>query len=360
MNPNKGYRDPARVKAVLDKIYEIADRPVTLMEVCGTHTMAIFRHGIRKLLPANVKLISGPGCPVCVTSHKAVDEAVAIALEPNVIFTTFGDMMRVPGSRISLAQAKASGADVRIVYSPLEAVTLAQSNPDKEVVFFAIGFETTSPTIAASVLTAEELAVNNFSILGYLKTIPNALRVLLSSEEVKIDGLICPGHVSAVIGSEPYEFVAREFGIPAVIAGFEPLDILQSIYMILWQLKANLAKVEIQYRRGVPKEGNLHAMEVLRQVFEPADEYWRGLGIIPGTGLRLKDAYQKFNAKVKFNVEVPDQPEPKGCRCGEVLRGAITPLECPLFAKVCTPEKPVGACMVSVEGTCAAYYKYGR
>lgn len=359
MNLNKEYRDPERIKRVLDNIYKLVNQPVTLMEVCGTHTMAIFRHGIGQILPEEIKLLSGPGCPVCVTSHKAIDEGIELALKPNVIFTTFGDMIRVPGSRESLAQTKARGADVRIVYSPLEAVELAKNNPDKEVVFFAIGFETTSPTIAISVITAQELNLDNFSIIGSHKTIPHALRTLLSSKEIKIDGLICPGHVSAIIGKKPYEFVAEEFHIPSVITGLEPLDILQGIYMILKQLKTGKPLVEIQYKRGVPEEGNPHALKMLYQVFESTDDYWRGIGIIPGTGLGLKKDYQRFDAKAKFNIHVSEVAEPKGCRCGEVLRGVITPQDCGLFRKVCTPEKPVGACMVSVEGTCAAYYKYG-
>lgn len=355
----KKFRDPAKVKALLEKIQQFEGPPVSLMEVCGTHTMAIFRYGIKGVLPSWIRLLSGPGCPVCVTSYRAIDTAIEMACRPGVIFTTFGDMIRVPGSSTGLSGAKAQGADVRVIYSPLEAVNLARKNPAKEIIFFAIGFETTAPVIAAAVLNAREQGLENFSILGTNKTIPQALKVLLTGSDVKVDGLICPGHVSTIIGSNPYEFIPRELGIPAVITGFEPVDILQGIYLLLGQIKRNAPRVEIQYRRGVTKEGNPHALEMIDQVFETVDDYWRGLGIIPGSGLKLKEEYSYFDAARKFPVEVPEVKEPAGCRCGEVLRGAMIPLECPLFGKMCTPERPVGACMVSLEGTCAAYYKYG-
>ena len=359
-NLNKELRNPGTVKALLKKINEFGTRPVTLMEVCGTHTMAIFRYGIKDMLPSNIRLLSGPGCPVCVTSLWTIDTALEIAKQPGVIFTTFGDMVRVPGSRTSLAELKAAGIDLRIVYSPLEALQLAEENPAREVVFFAIGFETTAPTIAAAVLSSCERGINNFFILGSNKIVPQALKVLLTGSDVKVDGLICPGHVSTVIGSSQYEFIPQELGIPAVITGFEPVDILQGILLILNQIKSDVPRVEIQYRRGVDKEGNTHALALLYQVFEPADDYWRGLGEIPGTGLKIKKEYRDYDAALRFPVRVPKMKEPVGCRCGDVLRGAITPLECPLFNNSCHPEKPVGACMVSMEGICAAYYKYGK
>jgi len=358
-NLNEELRDPAKVQALLSAIRKFGSRSISLMEVCGTHTMSIFRYGIREMLPQNIKLLSGPGCPVCVTPYRAIDEAIAAAKHPNRILTTFGDMVRVPGSRMSLAQAKAEGIDLRVVYSPLDAVGLAAENQDREIIFLAIGFETTAPTIAAAVLTAEELNLKNFSIIGNNKTLPGALRVLLTSPDVKVDGLICPGHISTIIGSEPFRFIPEELGIPAVITGFEPVDILQGIYMLLTQIQKETAQVQIQYRRGASSGGNPHALKLLNQVFQSGDDNWRGFGVIPGTGLKIKKEYEHFDTLKKFNVTIPDVDDPIGCRCGDVLRGAAAPLECPMFGKACTPEKPVGACMVSTEGTCAAYYKYG-
>ncbi|RJQ39171.1 MAG: hydrogenase formation protein HypD [Nitrospiraceae bacterium] len=354
------YRDSRIAREILAEINEVSVKPAKLMEVCGTHTVSIFRHGIREILPANISLISGPGCPVCVTPNKHIDEALEICRIPNVILATFGDMMKVPGSKSSLYAEKAAGADVRVVYSTMDAIELAKENPGKEVVFFGIGFETTSPTIAAAVLRAEREGIENFSVVGAQKTIPEAIRALLADNEIGINGFILPGHVSAIIGVETYKFIAGDFRIPAVVIGFEPVDILQGILMLVRQVEEGQARVEIQYTRGVPVEGNPQAIKVLYSVFEQGDAIWRGIGKIPGTGLVLKKQYQKYDAVKKFGVQTTENKEHPGCKCGDVLRGVKTPPECGLYAKVCLPEHPVGPCMVSVEGTCAAFYRYGK
>lgn len=356
----KEYRDGTVAQEILREIKKISRKPANLMEVCGTHTVAIFRHGIRDILPENITLISGPGCPVCVTPNKHIDEALELCRRPDIMLATFGDMMKVPGSTSSLAAEKAAGADIRIVYSTMDAVELAKANPRKNVVFFGIGFETTSPTIAAAVLRAEVAGLINFFIVGAQKLIPQAIRTLLAEDEIGINGFILPGHVSAMIGVAPYEFIASEFHIPAVVIGFEPVDILQGIYMLVKQIEEGAAKVEIQYNRGVPPGGNPHAMALLDKVFEVNDALWRGIGIIPGTGLSLREQYRKYDAVKHFGVEITDDREHPGCKCGEVLRGIKTPLDCGLYGRACLPEHPVGPCMVSMEGTCAAYYKYGR
>lgn len=356
----KEYRDSAIAQEILKKIIQISGKPTKLMEVCGTHTVSIFRHGIRDILPENISLISGPGCPVCVTPNKHIDEAIELCRRSNVILTTFGDMMKVPGSRSSLAAEKAEGADIRIVYSTMDAVDLAAENPDKEVVFFGIGFETTSPTIAVAILRAEREGRRNFSVVGSNKLIPQAIRTLLAEDEIGINGFILPGHVSSIIGLQPYQFIAAEFGIPAVVIGFEPVDILQGIYMLVRQIEDGTAKIEVQYNRSVPPQGNPHAMDILFKVFEVDDALWRGIGSIPGTGLKLREEYRMFDAVRKFDIVITDDREHPGCKCGQVLRGVITPPDCGLFGKACLPEHPVGPCMVSVEGTCAAYYKYGK
>ncbi|ADG82162.1 hydrogenase formation protein HypD [Thermincola potens] len=355
----KEFRDSDVARAFIRKIRDISKKDVKLMEVCGTHTVSIFRHGIRDVLPPNIKLISGPGCPVCVTPNRQIDEALELCKIPGLIMTTFGDMMKVPGSYSSLAKEKARGTDIRIVYSTMDAVKLAQENPTREVVFFGIGFETTSPTIAAAVLAAERLGLRNFSVVGAQKLIPEAIRALLDSNEIGINGFICPGHVSSILGVEPYRFICEEYHVPAVIVGFEPLDMLQGIYMLVKQIEAGEAKVEIQYTRGVPEHGNPRARELLFKVFEISDAEWRGIGHIPGTGLKFRREYAKYDAVAKFNIKVENAREHPGCICGEVLRGVKVPYECKLFGKACVPENPVGACMVSTEGTCAAYYKYG-
>lgn len=354
----KEFRDSETAKLLITKIRDISNKEVQFMEVCGTHTVSIFRYGIREVLPPNIKLLSGPGCPVCVTSNGVIDESIAIARLPKVILCTFGDMLKVPGSSSSLAEEKVEGRDIRIVYSTLDALKIAQENPDQQVVFFGIGFETTAPTVAASILTAQAQGIKNYSIIGSHKLIPSAMRALLSDREIKVDGFICPGHVTSIIGVAPYQFIADKFYVPAVITGFEPVDILQGIYMLVKQAEAGEAKVEIQYTRGVPEKGNPVALELLYKVFELTDANWRGIGFIPGTGIRLREEYRHFDAKNRLQYVVEALREHPGCICGDILKGLKTPLECTLFDKACQPQNPIGACMVSTEGTCAAYYKY--
>jgi hydrogenase expression/formation protein HypD len=308
-------------------------------------------------LPSNINLISGPGCPVCVTPIFYIDEIIALSRGEDFIITSFGDMMRVPGSTSTLEKEKTDGADIRIVYSTLDALQIACNNPSKKVIFMGVGFETTSPTIASAVLKAQKDEINNFAVLSVAKIMPPAMKALLEGKEVNIDGFICPGHVSTIIGSKPYTFVTTQYKVPCVICGFEPLDILQGIYMLVKQIEDGKAEVEIQYERAVKPEGNKIALDKINEVFKVVDSNWRGIGNIPLSGLEIKDKYGKFNAR-KFEVEIEETKESRGCRCGEVLRGVITPPECSLFRKVCTPENPQGACMVSTEGTCAAYYKY--
>lgn len=334
------------------------DRPIKLMEVCGTHTVAIFRHGIRDLLPKEIRLLSGPGCPVCVTSIRDVDTIIAIAGHQDAIVTTFGDMMRVPGDRQTLFQAKAEGADIRIVYSPLDALQIAERTPDRKVVFFATGFETTSPLVAGTLAEAESRGIRNFFIYSVHKTVPPALKALLNSPEVRIDGFILPGHVSTVIGLKPYAFLADDYHKPSVVTGFDAPDILNGVLMLLQQIAANRAAVENEYARVVKEEGNPRAVALLDEFFEPEDAYWRGIGTLPGSGLKLRAKYSHRDILTKYAVSVPDGREPKACSCGDVLKGIKIPTDCALFGKACTPDRPVGACMVSTEGSCAAYYKY--
>ncbi|MEW6220379.1 MAG: hydrogenase formation protein HypD [Thermodesulfobacteriota bacterium] len=348
------------IAAAIGDLVQKIGRPVRLMEVCGTHTVAIFRHGIRDLLPAGVSLLSGPGCPVCVTAIADVDRAVALARQPGVLLATFGDLLRVPGSAMSLAEARAGGAQVAVVYSPLDALELAAANPGHQVVFFATGFETTSPLIAATLLTAQERATGNFSILSVHKLVPPALRALVATPELAVDGFLLPGHVSAIIGVDPYRFIAAEGGRPAVVTGFAAADILEGIWLLLRQLAAGAARVENQYQRVVRPEGNPRALALLDAFFEPADAVWRGLGTIPASGLTLKPAYAELDASRRLPVAVPAAREPAGCDCGAILRGLKTPPDCRLFGRACTPERPVGACMVSSEGSCAAYHRYGQ
>jgi hydrogenase expression/formation protein HypD len=333
--------------------------PIRIMEVCGTHTVAIFKAGIRQLLPVSVELVSGPGCPVCVTPNEYLDKAIAYSKQPGVIIVTFGDMLKVPGSSSSLAAEKAMGADIRIVYSPMESLDIAKENLDKKIIFLAVGFETTAPIAAAVVLMAKEAAITNFYVLSAHKLVPPALRALLMAEDTQVDGFLLPGHVSAMIGMKPYEFLINEFNTPAVIAGFEPLDILQAIYMLLQQMKEGTPKLENQYGRIVPTGGNTVACDILTKVYQPADAVWRGIGSLPESGLLIRPAYQDFDAETNIPVVVERTKEHAGCRCGEVLRGTLLPTSCGLFGKSCRPEHPVGSCMVSVEGTCAAWYKYG-
>jgi hydrogenase expression/formation protein HypD len=350
-------------KRILTKIKDLMGaigKPVKLMEVCGTHTVAIFKHGIRDIIPKEISLLSGPGCPVCVTPIKDVDTAVAISRMNGSILTTFGDMMRVPGSNQSFYHAQAEGANIRIVYSPMDALKLAMENRDRNVIFFATGFETTSPSIAGTLFEAEKIGAHNFYIYSTHKLVPPALKALLAYGDVRIDGLILPGHVSTIIGSRPYEFIASDYRVPSVITGFDAEDILQGIIMLLEQIASNRAAVEIQYKRAVTKEGNQKAMSLINEYFEPCDANWRGIGIIPQSGLRLKNKYSRWDFTSLFDIDVPEAQEPKACQCGLVLRGIKIPTDCPLFGRTCTPERPVGACMVSSEGSCAAYYKYGK
>lgn len=334
------------------------NKQITLMEVCGTHTMAIHRFGIKGLLPPEMKLLSGPGCPVCVTANEDLDAAIAFARSDDCILTTFGDMFKVPGSTSNLSKEKADGRNVVIVYSPLDALGVAEKNPDKKIVFFGIGFETTAPTVAAVITEAKKRNLKNFFVYSAFKIIPNALRAILDSPELKLDGLICPGHLSAVTGSKIYEFIPEEFKIPCVITGFEALDILQGILMLAKQFTEGRAEVEIQYSRTVPPAGNPLAMKLLNEVFEATDSVWRGIGLIPGSGLKIRKEFEKFDAGKNIPVNIEESRENPGCICGLVLRGLKIPTECRLYGKACTPENPVGACMVSSEGTCAAYYKY--
>ena len=363
MNYMDEFRDRQVVLGLAERIRNMAagrSEPMTFMEICGTHTMAIYQYGIRSLLPREVRLISGPGCPVCVTPNGYMDKAVAYSRLPGTIIATFGDMVRVPGSSSSLMEERAKGADVRIVYSPLDAVALAARNPGKRVIFLGVGFETTAPTIAGSILAAHAQGVENYFVLAAHKTIPIPMQVLSADPELQIDGYICPAHVSAIIGANAYRFLASEQHVPCVVTGFEPADVMQGVEMLVRQVVEGRSEVEIEYSRAVKWEGNRKAQEVLAEVFIPYDAEWRGIGVIPGSGLEINAKYAAFDAEKVIPVEVEELREHKGCMCGEILKGKVTPFECPLFAGDCTPESPVGACMVSSEGTCAAAYKYGR
>jgi hydrogenase expression/formation protein HypD len=338
----------------------LGDRSVALMEVCGTHTMAISRLGLRSVMPANVRLTSGPGCPVCVTPTGYIDAAIELARRPEIIVATFGDMMRVPGTRASLSEAHAQGARVEIVYSPLAALTLARTNPDREVVFLGVGFETTAPAVAACVRRARREKLPNFSVLVAHKIIPPAMAVLLADPQVALDGFICPGHVSVVIGSDAYRPIVERFSIPCVVTGFEAPEILTGINMLLAQLVEHRAQVECPYSVAVSPQGNLKARKLLEECFVVEDTDWRGLGTIPASGLRLIKDFEPFDAARRFTIEVQREEPRTGCRCGQVMRSIIEPEQCPLFASVCRPESPVGPCMVSSEGVCAAHYRYDR
>jgi hydrogenase expression/formation protein HypD len=355
------YRQGDIAQKLAEQIAALTDAPLKIMEVCGGHTHTIFKYGIEDLLPPNITMIHGPGCPVCVIPLGRVDDAISIAQQPDVIFTTFGDAMRVPGSRTSLLDAKASGADVRMVYSPLDALKMAKQNPERQVVFLALGFETTAPSTAMTILQAAKEGVKNFSAFCNHITIVPALKALLDSPDLQLDGFLGPGHVSTVIGTRPYEFVPREYGKPVAVAGFEPLDILQSIYMIVRQVVEGRAEVENQYARCITRDGNRKALEVLFEVFEPRDYFeWRGLGSIAHSGMKLKAKYAAFDAELKFSVPGMRIADPKACQCGEILKGVKRPWECKVFGTACTPETPIGSCMVSSEGACAAYYNFGR
>ena len=356
------FRDPELAGPLAERIARAAGdlgRSTTLMEVCGTHTMSIARHGIRDLLPDNVRLVSGPGCPVCVTPMEYLDTVLAVVREHNVTITTFGDMIRVPGSSGSLATERARGARVQVVTSCLDALELARSEPGRQVVFLAVGFETTAPTVAATVQEARAEGVDNFSLLCAHKTIPEALAFLGSQESFSVQGLLCPGHVSVIIGTHPYEPLAAA-GVGCVVSGFEPLDILLSVALLLEQLAEGRPRVHNAYSRLVRPEGNVRARQIMAQTFEPCDADWRGVGTVVGSGLRLRPdlVAEGFDAATRFPVDLPPSREPAGCICGEILCGTADPSDCPLFGTTCTPEDPVGACMVSSEGTCAAWYRY--
>jgi hydrogenase expression/formation protein HypD len=357
------FRDPALGRVVAGEILSAVEpgRHYKVMEVCGGHTHSIYKYGVDDLLPANVELVHGPGCPVCVIPMGRVDDGIALAQEPGVILTCFGDMMRVPGARGSLLEAKAAGADVRMVYSPLDALRIAKGNPDREVVFYAIGFETTAPSTALTIMRARAEGIRNFSVMCNHVTIVPPLRALLESPDLRLDGFIGPGHVSTVVGARPMHFIPEQYGKPVVIAGFEPLDILQAILMILRQLDEGRCEVENQYTRVVPYEGNRRALEVMAEVFELRPHFeWRGLGFISQSGLRISEAYADLDAERRFTVPGVRVADPKACQCGEVLKGVIKPWECKVFGTACTPERPIGTCMVSSEGACAAYYNFGR
>jgi hydrogenase expression/formation protein HypD len=352
------FRDPAMAAALVESIHRRSTRRIRIMEFCGTHTVAVFKHGIRQLLPPTIEMLSGPGCPVCVTANADLDWAIALAHEPEVILTTFGDMLRVPGSRSSLEKAKAEGAEVRVVYSTLDALQIAKDKPDRPVVFLAIGFETTAPTVAASLLQAEAEGVTNYYILCMHKLTPPATKAILDSGESRLDGIIGPGHVTTVIGSQAWEFLPQDYGLSCVIAGFEPLDILQGIHTLVERVEAAQPNVTNVYSRSVRPEGNRVALQYMYKVFEVCATDWRGLGEVPASGLNLRDEYRHFDARERFEVDPGPTVEPRGCLCGDVIRGVKVPPECSLYRKVCTPHHPVGPCMVSSEGTCAAYYMY--
>ena len=357
------FRDAALGRAVAGEILSLVEpeRHYKVMEVCGGHTHSIYKYGVDDLLPTNVELVHGPGCPVCVIPMGRVDDGIALAHTEGVIFTCFGDMMRVPGSRGTLLDAKAAGADVRMVYSPLDALRIAKEHPDREVIFCAIGFETTAPSTALTLKRARAEGVTNFSCMCNHVTIVPPLRALLESPDLRLDGFVGPGHVATIVGARPFEFIPADYGKPVVISGFEPLDILQSVAMILRQIAAGRCEVENQYTRVVPYDGNLRALEVMAEVFELLPHFeWRGLGFISHSGLRLSDAYADLDAERRFGVPGVRVPDPKACQCGEVLKGVIKPWECKVFGTACTPERPIGTCMVSSEGACAAYYNYGR
>ncbi len=351
------YRDKKLVLQLADSIRKTSKKKIALMEVCGGHTMSIHKFGIPALLPENIKLLSGPGCPVCVTSKKFIDQSIAYSKINDVIITTYGDLIRVPGSYSSLDNEKASGADIRIVYSILDAINIAKENRNKKIIFLGIGFETTSPASAVAILNAEQEKLNNFFLYSSHKIMPPAMAALID-EGVKINGYICPGHVTTITGTDMYKPIVEKYGLGCVVCGFEPVDILQTVLMLVRQIENNEPKVEIEYNRVVKPQGNIKAKEILNSVFEITDDWWRGFGIIKNSGLKLRERFIKFDAEHVFDIKVPEPEEPKGCICGSILKGLNLPTDCRLFAKVCNPENPIGACMVSNEGSCHAYYKY--
>jgi len=352
------FRDPKLAASLVESIHRRSTRQIRIMEFCGTHTVSIFKHGIRQLLPPTIEMLSGPGCPICVTANVDLDWAIALASHPDLIITTFGDMLRVPGSRSSLERTKAAGGDIRIVYSTLDALQIARDNPERPVVFLGIGFETTAPTVAVSILQAREEEIANYNVLSLHKLTPPATKAVLDSGDSRLDGIIGPGHVTTVIGSRAWEFLPQEYGISCVIAGFEPLDVLQGIYTLVERIENGEPRVDNLYARSVRREGNQIALDYVNMVFEPCAADWRGMGEIPASGLGLRAEFRRFDARENYEVDPGPTEEPPGCLCGDVIRGAATPLDCPLYREACTPHNPVGPCMVSSEGTCAAYYLY--
>jgi hydrogenase expression/formation protein HypD len=361
MKFSEEFRDKDLVQNLARRLLGSSPAPATIMEVCGTHTMSVARFGLKMLLPPGVRLISGPGCPVCVTSQQDLDGFLALGEQPEVVLATFGDMIRVPGSRTSLDRQRAEGADVRVVYSPFDAVEIARQEPDKQIVFFGVGFETTMPATALAILTAAAANLKNFSVFSVHKTMPAALRALLSSGELQVSGLLLPGHVSAIVGAASYDFIPQEFHLPCAVTGFEPLDILLGVEAILTQLRTGDRHVANTYKRAVSAPANPKAQEVLQEVFVSGDAEWRGLGLIPGSGVNIQPHLANFDARVQFAQALAKVPPPKAtpCRCGEVLRGLLPPPDCPLFGTTCTPSLPIGPCMVSSEGACAAAYRFG-
>ena len=352
------YRDSAIANKLIERIIYTIRGDVRLMEVCGTHTVSIFRSGIRSVLPPAISLLSGPGCPVCVTDQKEIDAFIELARIDDVIVTTFGDLMRVPGTKSSLLKQRAEGRDIRIVYSPLDALEIARNNKDKKVVFLGVGFETTAPTVGAAIYSAAQTDVSNFSVISAHKLVPPALEALMASGNVQIDGFLLPGHVSVIIGLKAYQPFFQRHRIPCVIAGFEPADILGAIGELVEQIENGKPSLANAYQRAVTSEGNQKAQNLLEDVFKPADVSWRAIGKIPVSGLKIRKKYERYDAETLFDIQITDSVDPEGCACGEILSGVKTPPECPLYKKVCTPIDPVGPCMVSTEGTCAAYYKY--
>ena len=356
------FRDPAAARALLARITELAgDDQFKFMEVCGGHTHTIYRHGLEHVLPDGIELVHGPGCPVCVIPMGRIDDAMWLAEQPDVIFTTFGDMMRVPGSRGSLLDAKARGADCRFVYSPLDALKIAQENPTKHVVFFAVGFETTAPSTAVTLVRAKQLGITNFSVFANHVTIVPQIKAILDSPDLRLSGFLGPGHVSTVVGTRPYRFVPEVYGKPLVVTGFEPLDILQAVHMLLLQIREGRCEVENQYSRVVRPDGNPQALRLLAQTMELRPHFeWRGLGFISQSALKVHRDFAQWDAEERFAMPGVRVADPKACQCGEVLKGVIKPWECKVFGTACTPETPIGTCMVSPEGACAAYYNFGR
>ena len=362
------FRDPDKAQALKEQIAQLMQdlpyskqQPLLLMEFCGGHTHTIFRYGIEQMLPENIEMVHGPGCPVCVLPMGRVDDCVALAERPDVIFTTFGDAMRVPGSKQSLQQAKADGADVRMVYSPLDALDIARNNPERQVIFFALGFETTMPSTALTVMQAKAEGFENFSLFcNHITSVPT-IQAVLNEPDMRIDGFLAPGHVSMVLGEEPFEFIPREHHKPIVITGFEPLDILQSIYMLVKQFAEGRCEVENQYQRVVPHAGNPPGLQAMDEVFELREFFeWRGLGSIDHSGVKMREAYADFDAERKFQVPNLQIADPAACQCSEVIKGLIRPWECRLFGTECNPQNPMGALMVSSEGACSAYYQFGN